>query len=58
MYSYRQDRVPGYNLPVYTVESHDAPYNDEDARLWEWILLVMLAGVAVGLIVAGVRALV
>jgi hypothetical protein len=57
VYTYRKDRIPGYGGVAYTPISHDAPYDDQDARLWEWILLVMLTAVVVALIVAGIQAL-
>jgi hypothetical protein len=50
-YSYRRDRIPGSGLNVTTPMSRDAPWSDEDAAFWEWILLaVLMIAVVVGVL--------
>ena len=50
VYTYREERnIRGgvHYIPI----SYDAPYGDEDARFWDWVLAVVLATVAVGVLV-------
>jgi hypothetical protein len=37
---------------VVTPVSEDAPYGEQDARFWDWVLLGLLGVVAIGVIVA------
>ncbi len=50
-YRYREDRVPGVWVPLRTPLSEDAPYEDEDAHFWDWMLTGLVTAFAIGLIV-------
>jgi len=32
--------------------SHDAPFGDQDARFWDWVLWVVIGMIVVGVLVA------
>jgi hypothetical protein len=37
---------------VVTPVTEDAPYGDQDARFWDWVLLGLVAVIAIGVIIA------
>jgi hypothetical protein len=50
VYTYREERnIRGGT--TYIPISYDAPYGEEDARFWDWVLTVLVAAVALGVIV-------
>jgi len=55
VYTYREERnIRGgvHYIPM----SYDAPYDDEDARFWDWVAATLIAVFVVGLVVFGIVA--
>jgi hypothetical protein len=56
-FKYRRG-LPGWFLSDLVVSpiSEDAPYGDQDAKFWDWVLFGLLGAVALGVVVAVVLA--
>ena len=47
---------PSSGIVFRTPISTDAPYTDEDARLWDWVAATLIAAIVIGLVVFGIVA--
>ena len=53
-YTVKEDRAswPLTGIVLRTPISSDAPYSDEDAHFWDWVLTALLVAVVVGVIIS------
>jgi hypothetical protein len=54
-----QKADPGWTAGSLAVTpmSEDAPFGDQDARFWDWVLVCLIAVIVIGLIAWGISAI-
>ena len=49
-YSYKEETLPINRIVIYTPQSRDAPYEEQDDRFWRLVSLAIVAVVLAGLL--------